>query len=69
VQGREESLAFYTGLLIAHYAKEDIDGKVDDLVSAILKSVRAESSEKETILALRGMFTPLIRLACTDVRC
>ena len=55
VQGREESLAFYTGILIAHYAKDDVESRIDELITGILRSVRAESSERETVFALRGV--------------
>ncbi len=59
VQGREESLAAYARILTAHYAKGDIRSKAAELVTAFLKSIKAESSEKETIFALKGTSWPL----------
>jgi len=55
VQGREESLASYVRILTAHYAKEEIRSKASELVTAFLKSIKAESSENETIFAMKGI--------------
>ena len=54
VQGRERSLAIYTRMLTTQYAQEEIRGKEAELVTAFLKSIKSESSEKETILAING---------------
>ena len=54
VQGRETTLAAYVRILTAQYAEEEIRGKDSELVVAFLKSIKAETSEKETILALKG---------------
>lgn len=54
VQGREATLAAYIRLLTAAYAEEEIRGKEADLLTALLKSIKAETSEKETILAMKG---------------
>lgn len=55
VQGRETTLAAYVRILTAQYAEEEIRGKDAELVAAFLKSIKAETSEKETILALKGV--------------
>ena len=55
VQGREKCLATYGRILTAQYAEEDIRGKEAELVLAFLKSIKAETSERETILAIKGM--------------
>lgn len=55
VQGREESLHEFTRLLIIHYAQQEIQNKVGELVPAILKSIKGGQSERETIVALKGM--------------
>ena len=55
IQGRENCLAAYIRILISQYAEEDIRGKEVELVAAFLKSIKAESSEKETVLAIKGM--------------
>ena len=54
VQGREKCLATYVRTLTAQYAKEDIRGKEAELIVAFLKSIKAEASERETILAVKG---------------
>ena len=56
VQGREASLAEYVHILMSHYAFEEILHKTAELYPAFLKSVKAESSDKETSLALRGFY-------------
>ena len=56
VQGREASLAAYIHILMSRYAFTEIEHKTGELYSALLKSVKTESSEKETSLALRGSF-------------
>lgn len=55
VQGRETTLASYVRILTAQYAEEEIRGKDAELVVAFLKSIKAETSEKESILALKGL--------------
>ena len=55
IQGRETALGSYIHFLMSRYAYEEIEKKLSELVPAFLKSVKAESSEKETCLALKGM--------------
>lgn len=54
VLGREKCYKTYVHLLTAQYAEEEIRGKESELVTAFLKSVKEEKSEKETILAIKG---------------
>ncbi len=54
VQGRERCLAIYIRILTNHYAEEEIRGREAELVTAFLKSIKSESSEKETVLAIKG---------------
>lgn len=58
VQGRESTLAQYVHILMSHYAHDQIENKTSELFPALLKSIKADSSEKETSLALRGLFSP-----------
>jgi hypothetical protein len=39
---------------MARYAKEDIENRMSGLLPSILKSIRQESSERETVMALKG---------------
>jgi hypothetical protein len=53
-QGREATLVSYVHILMSRYVLEEIQHKTSELFPALLKSIKAESSEKETSLALRG---------------
>ncbi|ERF73293.1 hypothetical protein EPUS_03126 [Endocarpon pusillum Z07020] len=54
-KGREDSLAAFVRILTAHHLADELYGRVADLVSALLRSVKAESTERETILALKAI--------------
>lgn len=54
VQGREATLNQYILFLMSRYCNEQIEPKLAEILPALLKSVKIESSEKETSLALRG---------------
>ncbi|KAI9753492.1 MAG: hypothetical protein M4579_005124 [Chaenotheca gracillima] len=60
VAGREESLSAYTRFATASYIQEIIHGRTDELVAAFLKSIKAESSERETTLALKALVLTVI---------
>ncbi|KAI9699748.1 MAG: hypothetical protein M1836_002783 [Candelina mexicana] len=60
VQGREESLSIYARILTAQYAQEEIHHKLGQLVSAFLKSMKSETSEKETVLALKSLVLTIV---------
>lgn len=62
VQGREVTLAQYVHILMSHYAYEEIQHKTTELFPAFLKSIKAENTEKETRLALRGLLISLPEL-------
>ena len=54
IQGREKSLTGYIRILTGQYAAEEIRGRETELVVALLKSIKSETSEKETVLAIKG---------------
>lgn len=56
ILGREKCYKTYVHLLTAQYCEGEIRGKEAELVVAFLKSIKEEKSEKETILALKGMW-------------
>ena len=56
IQGREKCYKTYIHLLTVDYRASEIQGKEDELVAAFLKSVKEETSEKETVLALKGAY-------------
>ncbi|KAI2185368.1 hypothetical protein LOZ21_003928 [Ophidiomyces ophidiicola] len=51
---REENLLAYSRILAHHYAAEELEDHVDDLLIVFMQSIQQESSEKETVLALRS---------------
>lgn len=53
-EGRADSLNAYAHILRARYARDDIESRMSELLPAILKSVKAETTERETVAALRG---------------
>lgn len=53
-EGRAESLNAYAHILMARFAKDDIDGRIAELLPSILRSIKSETSERETVTALRG---------------
>lgn len=60
---REESLTTYVRCLTAHHLAEVLYGRVPDLLSALGRSVRSGTSEKETTLALRALSLTAITYA------
>ncbi|KAI9768815.1 MAG: hypothetical protein M1840_004629 [Geoglossum simile] len=60
ISGREESLSAYVRILTAKYVAEELHGKSEELVDAFLKSIKAESGEKETVLALKSLILTTI---------
>lgn len=55
MQGREEALQAFCRLTKYHYAEEEIRASVGDLMTAFVKSIRHDSSTRETIMALRAL--------------
>ncbi|KAE8145063.1 interferon-related developmental regulator-domain-containing protein [Aspergillus avenaceus] len=55
VLSREECYAAFCRLLKCHYAEEHIRNRVSDLMGAFCRSVKFESSVRETTLALRAL--------------
>jgi len=55
VQGREESLAAFSHILMAHYTREEIEKRDSELIPAILRSIKAGDSEAETVWALKAI--------------
>ena len=55
-EGRADTLSVFAHILMARYAKEEIESHVGELLPSIMKSVRSETSERETLMALKGMW-------------
>ncbi|KAJ9611457.1 hypothetical protein H2200_004641 [Cladophialophora chaetospira] len=54
-QARETQFTLYSKFLTSHYLADVLYNRVQDLLPAFLKSIRAESSETETTKALRAL--------------
>ncbi|EME82604.1 uncharacterized protein MYCFIDRAFT_211101 [Pseudocercospora fijiensis CIRAD86] len=54
-EGREQYLSRFNLILTRHYAQEELKSKIDDIVPILLKSVKSGQSEREVILALKGL--------------
>jgi hypothetical protein len=67
VTGREDSLAVYDRCLTCHYLADTLKGHVSDVVGALVRSVRAETSEKEIHLAIRGIALTAITIEDEDI--
>lgn len=55
VQGREESLSAFCRLSKFHYVEEEIRAHIQDLLEAFLRSVKNETSVRESTLALKAL--------------
>ncbi|KAK1036942.1 hypothetical protein LTS16_013364 [Friedmanniomyces endolithicus] len=59
-QGREEALLVFSTALVRHYAADEIRGRREELVGALLKSVKGGQTERETVLALKALALVLV---------
>ena len=59
-KGREDCLVSYVRILTAHHLADELYGRVTDLIPALLRSVKAETTERETILALKAIALTII---------
>ena len=55
-EGRTESLNAYAHVLMARYARDEVEGHVNELVSSMIKSIRQETTEAEVVKALKGVY-------------
>lgn len=59
-QGREEALLAFGSLLTRHFCREQVRGRREELVVALLKSVKGGQTERETVLALKALALMLV---------
>lgn len=55
VTGREDALDRYVRILISHHFGDVLYGRVEEILVALMKSVKSEASPRETQLALRAI--------------
>ncbi|KAL6707321.1 hypothetical protein ACN47E_004309 [Coniothyrium glycines] len=61
-EGRTESLNACAHILMARYARAEIEGHVTELVSSMLRSIRQETTEREAVKALRALAVIIVTL-------
>jgi len=54
-EGRAESLNAYAHILMARYARDQIESHLSELVPSMIRSIRQETTEREAVAALKGM--------------
>lgn len=59
-EGREQQMSAFITTLSRHFAREELRPKVDELLPALLKSVKSGQSEREVILALKALAMILV---------
>ncbi|KAF2654432.1 hypothetical protein K491DRAFT_600862 [Lophiostoma macrostomum CBS 122681] len=65
--GRADSLHGYAHILMARYAKDEIEGHLRELLPSMLRSIRAETSERETIMALKALAVTIVTIDSDDI--
>ncbi|KAK1920024.1 hypothetical protein P3342_002320 [Pyrenophora teres f. teres] len=58
--GRTESLTAYAHILMARYAKDEIEREVAQLVSSMVKSIRQETTDNEAVAALKALAVTIL---------
>jgi len=53
-EGRADSLNAYAHILMARYAKNEVELHVQELLASMLRSVKQEATEREAVNALKG---------------
>lgn len=66
-EGRAESLNAYAHILMARFAREEIEGHMNELLPSILRSIRSETTERETATALKALAVSIITLDSGDI--
>lgn len=65
--GRADRLSAFAHILMARYAKAEIEGHMNELLPAILKSIRSETTEQETVAALRALAVVILTIDSDDI--
>ncbi|CAK1357650.1 hypotheticalsprotein [Cercospora beticola] len=54
-EGRENDMSGFNLILTRHFAQQQLQPRADEVVAALLKSVKAGQSEREVVLALKAL--------------
>ncbi|OCK79155.1 IFRD domain-containing protein [Lepidopterella palustris CBS 459.81] len=66
-EGRADSLNAYAHILMARYARDDIENRIDEILPSMLRSIKAETSERETVVALKALAVTILTLDSDDI--
>lgn len=66
-EGRAESLNAYTHILMARYAKDEIEVHISELLSSMLRSIKQETTEREALKALKALGVTILTLDSADI--
>lgn len=61
-EGRAESLAAYAHILMARYARVEIERHLSELLPSMIRSIRQESTEREAVAALKALAVTVVNL-------
>lgn len=61
-EGRAESLNAYAHILMARYAKDDIESRVSEILPSMIRSIKSETTERETVTALKALAATIVTL-------
>ncbi|KAF2008064.1 hypothetical protein P154DRAFT_453483 [Amniculicola lignicola CBS 123094] len=65
--GRADSLAAFAHILMARFAKDIIEGQMDELLPSMVRSIKAETSERETVMALKALTVTIVTMDSDDI--
>ncbi|KAI1439309.1 interferon-related developmental regulator-domain-containing protein [Xylaria sp. CBS 124048] len=66
-KGREASLSAYTHIIRHHYAEEQLDPQLSELVPALLKSIRSGGNADETVSAIKALTMTILSTESEDL--
>ncbi|KAF2871496.1 IFRD domain-containing protein [Massariosphaeria phaeospora] len=66
-EGRADSLAAYARILMARYAKNDIDNRIRELLPSMIWSIKSEATERETVAALKALAVTVVTIDSDDI--
>jgi hypothetical protein len=61
-EGRAESLNAYAHILMARFARDEVEGHTSELVSSMIKSIRQETTDTEVVKALKALAVTAVTL-------
>ncbi|KAI8930872.1 hypothetical protein NX059_011889 [Plenodomus lindquistii] len=66
-EGRAESLNAYAHILMARYAKDEVELHISGLLPSMLRSIKQETTEREAVTALKALSATVLTLDSADI--